>query len=197
MNPRNVEEAFLWSRRGDPLMGPHTQPVRPLGFLDPSNPRSWGTAIDGNGRVVVGMSNSLSGQPAAFVWYSPNFPTSWPVSYPPGIHDLYIRLTTVFAVNPGTVIGLLGFPEMSSRGIVTGSAVSLANPFGDAYAARLPYLGCRTDLAFPFAWTDSSDYLQFLAEANAGEIQADYDFDGLITQADAIAFLNDWNGGCN
>lgn len=196
LNPQNVEEAFLWSRRTDPLMGPHTQPLQLLGFLDFSNPRSWGTAIDANGRVVIGMSTGLGGQPDAFIWYTPNLITA-PAVYLNGIHDMYLRLTTVLSANPGPLTGLVGFPEMSPRGIVTGTAISSANPFGDAYAARLPYLGCRTDLAPPFGWTDVADVLQFLADANAGEIQADYDFDGVVTQADAIAFTNDWNAGCH
>lgn len=183
-----IPEAFRWHRRFSQLTGTFTGNWRWLGTLDPSNPSSFGTAIDANGTCVVGYSN-VGTDLVSFVWIEQRSP----LPQPPMI-ALFDELVVVRSVPPGPFVSLAIASDMSDRGSIVGQGIDAAQSM-IPYVATIPSVGCRADLSGPFGLLDTNDILQFFTDFSLNMTSADYDYDGVLTPNDANEYITDWLAG--
>lgn len=99
------------------------------------------------------------------------------------------------AISP--LVNLGAVTDISARDhVVVGSGLQ-AGPVAltESYALRLPFFRMRSDFNRDGVFPDQQDILDFQAAQAAGNLSADWNYDGLVQPLDFTLFFNDWNNG--
>lgn len=140
----------------------------------------WPDVVQGlneTGKTLVGMDNAVSE------------PSVW--------HDLTPQLLSTAIAGAG--LSTPGFSrlaflaDISARnGVIAGHGIRSGTNLQEAFVAAIPEVRERSDFNRNGALLEQADITEWNARFAAGDLSADWNYDGQLTSADSVAFMNDW-----